>query len=84
MSSKNSPATLGEFEGANSILEVTDSTGFFFSVTKSLGVLYPVRFRGVLAVAYKDRIEEWNGLDWGQNPALIKEVRAKVPAVSNL
>lgn len=67
-----SKTTMYEFEGADACLEIFDSANFYSLLTIALNRITPVRFLGVQKVAYKNRTEDWNGVDWGTHPALIK------------
>jgi hypothetical protein len=73
LSSTNSTHMYREFEGSNSCVEITDPEAFFTHVSVSLNALTPVTFRGLHRVTYSSREEQWNGVDWGTNPALLKE-----------
>jgi hypothetical protein len=70
-----SRSTMGEFQGADSCVEIVDIRNFYQCLTEALNSLTQVIFRGIHPVAYKDRQESWNGIDWGHHPALMKEPR---------
>ena len=72
-SENNSKRTMKEFEGADSCIQVIDERLFFVHLTDALNSVTPVNFRGVHKVIYKPREEQWNGANWGNHPALIKE-----------
>lgn len=69
--------TMNEFEGANSCIEITNPEAFYTLLTETINAETPVEFRGVHKVTYQDRSERWNGRDWGNHPALIKETEFK-------
>lgn len=64
---------LGQFEGADSCVEITDLIGFYNRLTKTLNSHVPVELEAVSTVRYMLRKEEWNSRDWGEHPALMKE-----------
>lgn len=68
-----SQKTMGEFEKADSCVEVVFPNSFFRLLTRTLNSITPVQFRGLHHVAYGDRNEPWNGTNWGLHPALLKE-----------
>lgn len=76
-SSVKSKKVMAEFEGANSCIEITNQNSFFQQLTNTLNQLTPVIFRGVHKVIYQNKVETWNGIDWGDNPAVIKELEFK-------
>ena len=69
----SSAATMQEFEEANACIEIFNPQAFYDELTKTLNSKVSVTFRGVYPVIYQSREEEWNGIDWGLSPALIKE-----------
>ncbi|MDD3937386.1 hypothetical protein [Rhodoferax sp.] len=71
-SASRSRKTMREFEGADTCIEIFDPDNFYKLLTKPLNSITPVRFLGVKAVTYKNRSEEWNGVDSGTHPSLIK------------
>lgn len=72
-SKRRARSTMAEFEGADSCVEIFDAPLFYHELTRALNVHTPVVFRGLFEVTYQPREEDWNGLDWGSHPALIKE-----------
>jgi len=70
-----SKRTMAQFEGADSCVQITDTSRFYQLLTNVLNSITPVIFRGAHDVIYQDRKEPWNGLDWGHHPALIKETK---------
>ncbi len=77
VSSEKSKKVMTEFEGADSCIEITNQNSFFQQLTNTLNLFTPVIFRGVHKVIYKNKVEAWNGSDWGHNPAVIKELEFK-------
>lgn len=72
-----SKETLSQFEGANSCVEIVEIDSFYRILTDALNNITPVEFIGIHEIVYQDRIEQWNGHDWGCHPALIKETKYK-------
>ncbi|MDT8895495.1 hypothetical protein RSO41_12595 [Halomonas sp. I1] len=72
LSSRCSKDVMSEFDGAEKCYEVVNVRNFFKRITASLGTVVPVRFRGVFPCKYGLRREEWNGVDYGLDPALMK------------
>ena len=70
-----SRTTMREFEKAEACVEIIDTQGFYDELTITLNSIIPVTFRGVFEVLYQSRQEEWNEKDWGQSPALIKDLK---------
>lgn len=68
-----SKSTMKEFEGTDSCLKISNKLNFYKYITQSLNAIVPVTFEGEHTVVYKSREENWNGRDWGGNPALTKE-----------
>ena len=64
---------MDEFEDADSCVEINDISLFYHELTLTLNAITPVVFRGFYEINYQDKKEPWNGQDWGDNPALIKE-----------
>ena len=77
LSSKLSIEVMAEFEGANSCVKILNPNLFLSVLTGTLNSITPVIFRGAHKVIYQDKKEDWNGHDWGKNPALIKEEEFK-------
>lgn len=75
-----STATMRQFEGADSCVEIIAPTAFYKLLTETLNSIIPVIFRGVHEVQYQDRQETWNGKNWGLHPSLIKETAYKPQA----
>ena len=73
LSSNMSPRMYKEFEGSDSCVEIFDAELFFEHVTRTLDCLVGVEFHGVHRVIYSEREQAWNGVNWGDHPALIKE-----------
>lgn len=73
LSKERSERLYQEFEGADSCVEIFDPHTFFDRVSESLNDITRVRFQGVHEVTYSTRTQEWNGVDWGTHPALLKE-----------
>jgi hypothetical protein len=68
-----SQKTMSQFEGANSCVEIFDNKTFYNLLTETLNRYTSVRYCGIFQVKYQSRQEKWNGTDWGEHPALIKE-----------
>lgn len=68
-----SKETMSQFEGADSCVEVVEIESFYRILTETLNSRTPVIFRGIHEVIYQNREEHWNGQNWGQHPAMIKE-----------
>lgn len=73
MSKYQSKKTMYQFEGADSCIEITNESLFFQLITETINSITPVIFHGVHEVIYQNREEQWDGLTWGRNPAIIKE-----------
>jgi hypothetical protein len=65
--------TMQQFEGADSCIEIVNVDLFHNILTDTLNRIYPVVFQSIYKIIYQDREEPWNGRDWGNYPALIKE-----------
>lgn len=59
--------------GADACVEIFDPVGFYMQLTKSMTMQVQVRLECVETVKYTARDQEWNGVDWGDHPSLIKE-----------
>lgn len=68
-----SKSVMDQFEGADSCVQIADPTRFYKELTDVLNSITPVIFRGVHKVIYQNKKEQWNGDNWGEHPALIKE-----------
>ncbi|VVP34994.1 hypothetical protein PS870_04518 [Pseudomonas fluorescens] len=68
---------MSQLENADSCVEVFDALGFYRRITETLNMLVGVNFEGVFKVKYMKRNSLWNGSDWGEHPALIKEPEYK-------
>lgn len=64
-------------DGADSCVKIIAVNSFYRRLTATLSLHAPVRFAGLQAVKYRERVERWNGVDWGDHPALIKELDFK-------
>jgi hypothetical protein len=73
LSSERSSRMYQEFEGSDSCVEISDPGAFFEHVTRTLNCLVGAKFQGVHRVTYTERDQKWNGSNWGDDPALIKE-----------
>jgi hypothetical protein len=73
VSSEYSRSVLAQFDGADSCVEIVDLFNFYRRLTETLNLHVPVVLLGIAEVRYMPRDEEWNGLNWGGHPALIKE-----------
>ncbi|WP_339476314.1 MULTISPECIES: hypothetical protein [Pseudomonas] len=73
LSAEYSSKVMREFDGSDSCVEIVNLHGFYRRLTQTLKQFTPVDFLGVSQVTYMDRDQPWNGSDWGENPALIKE-----------
>ena len=65
-------ATLREFEGADTCVQIHDILNFYKLLTATLNSITPVEFMGIHKVIYGEKNEAWNGLNWGHRSALIK------------
>ena len=63
---------MAQFEEADSCVQIIDQAYFYSALTSALNGRSRVTFRGVHEVVYQDRDEEWNGIDWGRSPVVIK------------
>ncbi len=77
MSKICSKDTMHQFEGADSCVEIVKIESFIKFLTDALNCVWPVMFQGIYEVIYQNREENWNGQDWGRQPALIKETKFK-------
>lgn len=69
---------MSQFENADSCVEIVDAPGFYGRLTSTLNaMLLNVEFCGVWFVKYMPRDQNWNGIDWGEPPARIKEPEYK-------
>ncbi|WP_157731407.1 hypothetical protein [Azotobacter chroococcum] len=64
---------MGQFEGADSCVEVVDVMRFFNRLTDTLHRNVPIRDFVLSEVKYQSRDEVWNNKDLGVHPAFIKE-----------
>lgn len=71
---EKSLSVMREFEGADTCVKIHDPMSFYRELTNLLNSVTPVVFMGVHQVTYKERKEQWDGVSWGTDPALIKEV----------
>lgn len=67
--------TMRQFEDADSCVNICNSDLFFKILTEELNKHIPVKFMGMHKVVYQERVENWNGTNWGRHPAVIKEPR---------
>ena len=74
LASRFSRAVLKQFDGADACVKVSRPTRFFGALTESLNARVPVEFLGFAPVHYRERSEQWNGIDIGEHPAVIKEL----------
>lgn len=65
---------MGQFDKADSCVRILRDKDFYAQITLLLNKITPVKFVGIHRVRYLSRVETWNGKDWGENPALFKEV----------
>ncbi len=72
-SETRSQKTMSQFEGADSCVKITDILSFYHCLTEVINSIVPIKPIGRFRVIYQDRMEKWNGVDWGKHPALIKE-----------
>ena len=68
-----SSSVLDQFAGADSCVEIVDLNSFYRRLTETLNTIEPMDFQGVFKVKYTKRDQIWNGVDWGDHPALIKD-----------
>ncbi len=68
-----SSTVLDQFAGADSCVEIVDLFSFYMRLTETLSSIEPIDFQGVYKVKYTKRDQIWNGVDWGEHPALIKD-----------
>lgn len=72
-----SKETMIQFDRADSCIEIIGIESFYRILTNVLNSITPVDFKGFKEVTYQNRVEQWNGIDWGNHPAFIKEPRFK-------
>jgi hypothetical protein len=72
-SNECSTRTMAQFEGADACLRIIDVQTFVSVIAQELNKITRVEFAGIAEVKYQARLEEWNGRDWGDHPAWIKE-----------
>lgn len=73
LSSEYSAPAMKSLDGADSCLQIVDMRGFLRLLTQTINAFTPVELMGLQPVAYETRTSEWNGVNWGRHPALIKE-----------
>ena len=73
LSGRNSPDLYKEFGGSDTRVRISDIKQFLELITQSLSAIVAVRFKGFQPVTNTSREQQWNGRNWGEHPAMIKE-----------
>lgn len=73
ISSVYSRSAMDSLEGADSCVAIRDVKKFYERLTTTINLHIPVDLVALKRVRYLARNQQWNGKDWGDHPALIKE-----------
>lgn len=71
-SNRRSKNVMGQFQGADSCVEIYDIQGFYECLTNEINKRVPIKWGGLADVRYTTRDEICNGVDLGISPTWIK------------